>query len=232
VWYFVSDVLKDPERLRADLERVVEHERRSMRGDPELEATAWVDKLAEVERKRGGFQDMAAEELITLDELRGKLAGLEETRRIAERELEVLRGHREALEALERDKEAVVETYARMASEALNSLAPEKRHQFYQMLRLRVEVQPDGTTEVGGAFNEELEACTLETTSRCCGLSTHRSGLLKFSIRLSGSDRPELELAFVDNVGLYKPLTTCLSQLVATKITHLSDASDPSCLLQ
>lgn len=164
---FVSDMLKDPERLRADLERAVEYERRSMRGDPGLEARARADELAEVERKRSGFKDMAAEKLITLDELRAKLAGLEETRRIAERGLGALRGRHEALEALERDQEAVVETYARMAPEALDCLNPEERHQFYRMLKLRVVVQPDGTTDVSGAYNDEHEICTLETISPC-----------------------------------------------------------------
>ena len=80
-------MLKDPEQLRADLERVVEQERRGMHEDPEREAKAWLDKLAEAEGKRSGFPDMAAGGLITLDELRTTLAGLEETRRTAEREL-------------------------------------------------------------------------------------------------------------------------------------------------
>jgi site-specific DNA recombinase len=176
VWEFVSDMMKNPEQLREDLERVVEQERRTMRGDPEREANAWLDKLAEVDRKRSGFQDMAAEGLITLDELRTKLAGLEETRKTAERELEILKGRREQLEALERDTEAVLETYARMAPEALESLSPEERHQFYKMLRLRVVVQPDGSTQVSGAFADGQDVCTLETTSPCCGRLTRSDG--------------------------------------------------------
>jgi hypothetical protein len=39
------------------------------------------EKLAERERKRSGLQDMTAAGLITLDELRMKLAALEESRR-------------------------------------------------------------------------------------------------------------------------------------------------------
>jgi hypothetical protein len=175
VWRFVTHMLKDPEQLRADLERVVEQERRGMHGDPEREAKAWLDKLAEAEGKRSGFPDMAAEGLITPDELRTKLAGLEETRRTAERELGAFRDHREALEALGRDNEAVLETYARMAPEALNSLTPEERHQFYRMLRLWV-VQPDGRSELSGVFTDGQSVCTIETTSPCCGHRTHSSG--------------------------------------------------------
>jgi hypothetical protein len=165
VWDFITGLMKDPEQLWADLERALEQERRDRRGDPEREAKAWHDKLAEVDRKRSGFQDMAAEGLISLDELRAKLAGLEEARTTAERELEALRSRRETLEALEQDKEVVLETYARMAPEALDSLTPEERHQFYKMLRLRVVVQPDGTLQLSGALTDGQGVCTLETTS-------------------------------------------------------------------
>jgi hypothetical protein len=67
--------------------------------------------------------------------------------------------------ALEQDKEAVLETYAQMAPEALESLTPEERHQFYRMLRLRVVAQPGDRTQVSGAFNSDQGICTLETTS-------------------------------------------------------------------
>jgi len=164
VWKFVSDMMKDPEQLREDLERVVEQERQGVRA-PEQEAKAWLDKLADVDRKRSSFQDISAEGLITLDELRTKLVGLEETRKTAERELEALRSHREKLEALEQDKESVLESYAQMAPEALDNLTPEERHQFYRMLRLRVVVQPGGRTQVSGALNSDQGICTLETTS-------------------------------------------------------------------
>ena len=60
VWEFVSSLLKNPERLRADLDRMIELERQGLRGDPDREAKAWLEKLSEVDRKRSGFQDMAS----------------------------------------------------------------------------------------------------------------------------------------------------------------------------
>jgi site-specific DNA recombinase len=165
VWEFVTGMMQDPKQLREDLERLLEQERKGLRGNPEREAKAWLVKLEEVDRKRSGFQDMAAEGLISLEELRTKLAGLEETRKTAERELEALRSHREKLEALEQDKESVLETYAQMAPEALDNLTPEERHQFYRMLRLRVVVQPGHRIELGGAFSHNQGICTLGTTS-------------------------------------------------------------------
>jgi len=80
VWGLVSGLLKDRERLREGLERMIAEEREGVRGDPGREAGAWLERLAEADRKRSGFQDMAAEGLITFDELRAKLADLEETR--------------------------------------------------------------------------------------------------------------------------------------------------------
>jgi site-specific DNA recombinase len=165
VWGAVSALMKDPEQLRSDLQRVIDHERRDIRGEPQRETKVWLAKLAEVDRKRSGFQDMAAEGLISLDELRIKLVGLEETRKIAQRELETLASRQERFEALERDKEAILESYARMAPEALDALTPEERHQFYRMLRLRVIVEPDGATQISGAFNEVRAMWPTETTS-------------------------------------------------------------------
>jgi hypothetical protein len=61
VWEFVSGYLMDPNQLRSDLERMIEREREGLRGNPAQEAKLWLRKLAEVDQKRGGFQDMAAE---------------------------------------------------------------------------------------------------------------------------------------------------------------------------
>lgn len=164
VWGVVSDLMKDPEQLRADLEEMIKRERKSMRGDPEKEAETWVRKLSEADRKRSGFQDLAAEGLITLDELRAKLAQLEETRKTAKRELEILKYRQRHLEELERDKDTVLETCARMAPEVLDALTPEERHQFYKMLRLLVTAHPDGSLEVSGAFGEGAGVCKAEPT--------------------------------------------------------------------
>jgi hypothetical protein len=165
VWEAVSALMRDPEQLRSDLQRAIDHERRVIRGEPQREAKVWPGKLAEVDRKRSGFQDMAAEGLISLNELRIKLVGLEETRKTAQRELDTLASRQERFEALERDKEAILESYARMAPEALDALTPEERHQFYRMLKLRMIVEPDGATQISGAFDEAQAMWRSETTS-------------------------------------------------------------------
>jgi hypothetical protein len=80
VWRAVSDLMKEPEQLWADLQRMIERERRSMRSDPQKEAETWSEKLSETDRKRSSFQDMAAEGLITFEELRAKLVELGDIR--------------------------------------------------------------------------------------------------------------------------------------------------------
>jgi site-specific DNA recombinase len=158
VWSLVSGLLKDPDRLRVGLERLIREERRAMRGNPDKEAEAWAKKLTEVDCMRSAYQDQQAEGLITLDELRTKLAALEETRTITVKELEALRSRRKQLERLEHNAEALLEHYAGMVPEALDELTSEERHNVYKMMRLKVLISADRTVEVTGVFGGPLEA--------------------------------------------------------------------------
>ena len=174
VWGFVSDLLKEPERLRAGLEKMIERKREAMRGDPDQEAKAWTDKLSEVNRKRARFQDMAAEGLIDFEELRARLAALEETREASRRELEALEGHREELAKIERDRGALMERYAGTESEDLDALTPEERHHVYKLLKLRIDLHPDGTPEVSGVWVEVSKVRKVESTRRRSSGATRR----------------------------------------------------------
>jgi site-specific DNA recombinase len=158
VWDLISGLLKDPERLRAGLDEMIEAERAGMRGDPEVEALGWLDKIAALDSKRSRYQDMAAEGHITFDELGAKLRELEGQRTTAEEELDSLQMHRARLEDLERDRETLLEEYAGMVPEALDGLTGEERHQVYRMLRLQVFVFPNGDLEVRGVLREAV--CT------------------------------------------------------------------------
>lgn len=165
VWNFTSELLTKPEQLRADLERMIELEREGVRGDPEREAKGWLDKLAEIDQERRGYQRLAAKGHVTDEELDEALADLEETHATAQRELEAIAGRRERIEQLEREKDALLENYAALAPEALDSLEPEEQYQIYRMLRLRVVAGADGGIEVNGAFGGSLPVCGLEPSS-------------------------------------------------------------------
>jgi len=71
----------------------------------------------------------------------------------------------ERLQALERDKELLLESYTTRAPEALNSLGPEERRTVYSMLGLRVDALPDKSLRVRGALGEETLVCHPDRTS-------------------------------------------------------------------
>ncbi len=86
-----------------------------------------------------------------MDELRERLGELEDARRLALTELEALAAHEERVKGLERDRDALLKSYAEAVPGALDGLEPEERNKLYRMLRL--EVTPsNGGYAVSGAF--------------------------------------------------------------------------------
>jgi site-specific DNA recombinase len=166
VWQFVSSLLKHPKCIQEGLEAMIEKEREGMRDDPERESRSWLERICEADRRRSSFQDMAAEGLISFNELRAKLAALEEICKTARRELETICRRREKVEELERDKNDLLEAYIGTVPEALDDLTPEERHHVYKMLRLRVVMGPGTSPEVSGVFGEGALVCGSETRSR------------------------------------------------------------------
>ena len=166
VWGFVCGLLRDPERIREGLDRLIEEERTQAGRDPERDAEFWSRKIAEVEVERRGYQRLAAKGHMTEQELGVALEELEKTRETIERELEAARARGEALQRLEHDRDALMEFYAGMVSETLEDLAPEERHRIYNLFRLGVRFRPDWPLEITGVFAQvEEEAAT--GSSKC-----------------------------------------------------------------
>jgi site-specific DNA recombinase len=168
VWGSVRALLSDPEELRADLDRMIEMKTNALRmGDAIREMDTWLDKLAEADRKVAKFQHAYAEAVITLDDLRARLAELEKLRETAHGELERLRHHQEEIAELERDRDALLAHYEGMAPEALDTLTPEERRNLYALLRLEVHLSLDGFLELrGAAFPEGLTSICKVNTSQ------------------------------------------------------------------
>jgi DNA repair exonuclease SbcCD ATPase subunit len=91
------------------------------------------------------------------EELTAALSDLDEAREAAERDLETARARGEALRRLEHDRDALMESYAGTAGEALEDLSPEERHRVYKLLRLDVRFRPDWPLEISGIFAEVAE---------------------------------------------------------------------------
>ncbi len=162
IWSFVSGLLKDPERIEAGMDRLIEQERAGGVGgsrDPEQEVKVWAGQISECVRLRAAYQDQQAAGLMTLDELGERLRELEDTRRIAEAELEVLDARKEREEELEADRDALLGYMAASVPEGLDALTGEERNKVYRMLRLEITPKPEGY-EVRGAFctSEAMDA--------------------------------------------------------------------------
>lgn len=91
---------------------------------------------------------MAAEELITFEELRERLGELEETRKTAQGELESISLPQQRLEELERDADDFVRQYVAIVPEGLDTLAPEEKHRIYKTLKMKVLVNAEGAVAV------------------------------------------------------------------------------------
>jgi hypothetical protein len=103
VWREVSSLLKNPERLRMGIEAFIEEERDALQDAPTHRLRHWRAELTKINRRREGHLDQQAEGLISMAELKEKLARLEEHRDVAERELGKLARHHEHLAELERE---------------------------------------------------------------------------------------------------------------------------------
>jgi site-specific DNA recombinase len=148
VWRLVSEL----ERLARGLDEMIDREREEARGNPDQQAKLWAGRIAEADRKRARFQDMAAEGLLTFDELRTNLARLDEDRKVADWELNNLQYRRERIAQLKEDKARLLDSFAGIMPEAAEKVTGEKRQQIYNLLRLRVTVEVGGDVEVSGAI--------------------------------------------------------------------------------
>ncbi len=157
IWEFISRLLKDRERIRAGMDRLIDEERAAAnRGDPGSTAKAWADKAAECVRLRAAYQDQQAAGLMTLEELGQKLSQLAEMRRHAERELSALQDRQERVEQLEKDRDALIEEIAETVPDELDGLTAEERNKVYRMLRLEVTPTLEGYS-ITGALRARMQ---------------------------------------------------------------------------
>jgi site-specific DNA recombinase len=170
IWEYVRGLLLQPERLRAGLRRYTERERElALRRDPEHEAKAWIERIAAANRQRVKYQEMAAEELITFEELRERLEGLDEAKKTAQSELESISLHRQRLEELERGAEDLVRQYATIIPESLDAISPEEKHQIYKTLKMKVLVNIEGSIAVETVSGKATDAAqsSVKTGDSC-----------------------------------------------------------------
>ncbi len=148
---FVTDLLTDAGKLTAHVDALIAKERRAL-ADPDPEAKAWAAKLEECANRRAKYQQMFAANLMTIDELKANLQALDADRATAEKGLADVAERQERIEALERDKEALLHNYHERAQQGgMSEFTPEERHDMYKRMRLTVMVGPGGVPSVDAA---------------------------------------------------------------------------------
>ena len=159
VWEFVSDLLKDPQNVETGMQDLIEQEEAARSHNPRKKSAASAETLEKCDRLRRAYQDQQATGLMTLEELRERLEELENTRKLAQAELEALTKREERIKELKRDRDALLRQMAESVPDALNSLTPGERNELYRMLRLQVKPGPEGY-EVEGTFCTPEPLCT------------------------------------------------------------------------
>ncbi len=146
----VRDLLAGADEVRGGFDAMIRQARKGERGDPGVEARAWLERLAEADHMRAGYQEMTAKGLMTFDELTARLEQIESTREVALQELEAIGDRCEDVAGLERDRDDLVRTYVGSPPDGLEGLEAEERHRIYRMLRLEVLLGVDGGLTVSG----------------------------------------------------------------------------------
>jgi site-specific DNA recombinase len=165
-WKAISSALRRPARLRAGLNKMIESERRNLATRPEKEIAHWSTQIEKAQIKRSRYQDQEAENLMTRDELRVKLAELDQGVRMAEAEIQKLWRREEDIRALESSGEELLERYAELVPKELEELSPMKKRHIYQLLRVEVWVPKEGEIRLKLPFLlDGAEFCREETAS-------------------------------------------------------------------
>ena len=100
--------------------------------DPEKEARVFMSRIAEVNRKRAAYQDLAADGLMEREELRAKLDALSRQKRAAQE------GRRSRVRELQLSREKILARYIEVAPEELEKADGNKRSAVYNTLGVTV----------------------------------------------------------------------------------------------
>jgi site-specific DNA recombinase len=153
VWNFISGILKDPERLRRGLNQMVAKEHSPSSLDAEKEEKQWTKKLSDIECQKDRLLDLYLDQGVEKERYEIKRLELERAAKTVQAELERIRNRQSRIRQLERDRDALLETYTRMVPTHIDGLSPEERHRIYKMMNLSLLGHRDGTLEISWAYD-------------------------------------------------------------------------------
>ncbi len=144
----VESLLQDPERVRGNLDEAIARETANIRS-PHTESATWLKVIEDCNRKRSRYQDLAADGLMTREELAEKLRVLDINKAAAEQHLADATSAESRVNELQATKRAILSAYANgILYDGIRYFTPQMRHDIYDALGLRVTVQTDGTLSV------------------------------------------------------------------------------------
>ena len=148
VWEFVSDILKNPQRLRSGLDEMLNRERALASRGPDEEEEVWLKKLSELETQEERLLDLYLEGKLETDRYGARVSQLKQARKTVKEELGRIRDRASHIERLEQDRDALLNHFSRITPDALDNLEPEERNRVYKMLNLTVLAHANDNFEV------------------------------------------------------------------------------------
>jgi hypothetical protein len=156
IWNSVRAILHDPERALRQYDEYVERRKAQLRGDPDREAMTLAGRLAKLERRRSGYLDLAADGDMTREDLRAKLAEVESQSRELKDALRSAQDRQEAIQKLQRERGIVFRQFSAMRDIDLRCALGEERRRVLEGLRVRVELDKDGSARISGMFDTDI----------------------------------------------------------------------------
>jgi hypothetical protein len=156
VWGFVSDVLRDPIRLKHGLDEIVKQEKALTSRGPRQDAETWLKKLAELEAQEERLLDLYLEGTLEMDRYETRIAQIKQSRKTAEDELVRIEARAARVDQLERDRVTLLDHFSQIIPERLDTLEPDERSRVYKMLNLTVLAHENGSLELKWALGADL----------------------------------------------------------------------------
>ena len=160
VWQAVRSAVTEPDRLESALAEVSKDKRQE--GDTaRLERV--LARLSEIERRRDALIDLALDGPLSKEELRGRLAPLDEDLARLRSEADTLTSRQEREGNVTRDARMVLRALKEVAPQALDDLDGEGRRELYRDIRLKVLSERDGSLRLSLLVDLDTGAIRWET---------------------------------------------------------------------
>jgi hypothetical protein len=105
--------------------------------------------------RRERLLDLYLENKLDMDRYKRRLAQIRQSRSAVEDELARIKAKADHVEQLERDREALLNHYARIVPKQLDALEPEERNRVYKILALTVLAHENGNLDLMWALGAD-----------------------------------------------------------------------------